>query len=171
MTSPADFSPRPRILVCALDACEWSLVERWAAAGELPTFRRLLDDGAHGTLKTVAEQLPDTVWSTIYAGRNPATFSKYFYVQYDPRTGDLRHVKDEEFTDRPFWDILADGGRKVGVVDAVKIPASRNVAFSVANWGAHATKTARVSHPVPGALRAPWRSAAGVRGPPPWACR
>ncbi len=136
-----------KVLMFALDACEWSLVERWSREGHLPNFARLMQEGTRGTLTTTAAQLPDTVWSCIYGGRNPGTFSKYFYVQYDPRTGDLRHSKDAEFTRRPFWDVLADAGRKVGVVDAVKIPVSDKASFMVANWGAHATKAKRASVP------------------------
>ena len=72
-----------RQLIFALDACEWNLVRRWADEGKLPTFKRLLDNGASGMLSTTAQQLPDTVWSCIYGGRNPGTFEKHFYVQYD----------------------------------------------------------------------------------------
>lgn len=137
-----------RQLIFALDACEWDLVRRWAAEGKLPAFRRLLDEGASGTLATTAVQLPDTIWSCIYGGRNPGTFEKYFYVQYDARTGDLRHVHDDGFTQRPFWDILSDGGKKVGVVDLVKLPTSRRLnGFQLTNWGAHATKAEKASIP------------------------
>lgn len=140
-------APR-RQLVFGLDAAEWTVVERLAAAGRLPTFRRLLERGSHGLLATTAEILPDTVWSTIYAGRNPATFDKYFYVQYDRRTGDLRHVKDDGFTKRPFWKLLSDAGLEVGVVDAVKYPVTEGLrGFMIANWGAHATKAPRASWP------------------------
>jgi len=54
-----------RQLIIGLDAMEWSLVERWAIEGKLPTFQRLLKEGIHGELKTTSAQLPDTVWSLI----------------------------------------------------------------------------------------------------------
>ena len=38
----------PRQLLIGLDAMEWTLVERWASAGVLPTFRRLLAEGEIG---------------------------------------------------------------------------------------------------------------------------
>ncbi|MEO0478794.1 MAG: alkaline phosphatase family protein [Planctomycetota bacterium] len=136
-----------KVLIFGLDAGEWSLVQNYVAEGRMPNFGRLMTEGAQGTLSTTAAQLPDTVWSCIYSGQNPAHFSKYFYVQYDAKNGDLRHVKDAEFTKRPFWDLLADGGRRVGVVDAVKIPMSDKPAFMIANWGAHATKAPRASNP------------------------
>ena len=137
-----------RQLVFGLDACEWTLVRRWVDEGKLPTLARLLREGTHGTLTTTARVLPDTVWSCIYGGRNPASFDKYFYVQYDPKTRDLRHVNDDGFTDRPFWKVLSAHGRRVGVIDAVKYPCTKPIdGFMISNWGAHATKAPKESIP------------------------
>jgi predicted AlkP superfamily phosphohydrolase/phosphomutase len=139
---------RSKQLLVGLDAMEWSLVERWAAAGKLPTFRRLIESGARGQLSSTAEQLPDTIWACTYTGTNPAKFEKYFYVQYDPRTQALRHVLDDEITRPAFWDYLSEAGVRVGVADAPKFKLSRSInGFQLANWGAHATKTARASNP------------------------
>ncbi|MGA1525482.1 MAG: hypothetical protein ACO4CZ_16070, partial [Planctomycetota bacterium] len=66
--------PERRMIVFGLDAAEWTVGEAMAARGDMPTFRRLLDQGSRGLLSSTAEILRDTVWSTIYAGRNPATF-------------------------------------------------------------------------------------------------
>jgi predicted AlkP superfamily phosphohydrolase/phosphomutase len=146
-SSSAQTAPRKQLLV-GLDAMEWNLVERWAAAGKLPTFRRLLEQGTRAVLSSTAEQLPDTIWACLYTGVNPAKFEKYFYVQYDPRTQDLRHVWDDEITRPAFWDYLSAAGVRVGVADAPKFKLSREInGFQLANWGAHATKTGRAANP------------------------
>jgi predicted AlkP superfamily phosphohydrolase/phosphomutase len=137
-----------RQLVIGLDAMEWTLVEKWANEGKLPTFRRLIDQGVCSQLTTTAAQLPDTVWACIYTGTNPAKFEKFFYVQYDGQTMGLRNVPDDAIRRRPFWDYLSEAGIQVGIVDAPKFPLSRNLnGFQLTNWGAHATKTARASAP------------------------
>lgn len=139
----------PRQIVFGLDAAEWLLVKRLMDEGKMPAFKRLMERGAHGVLETTAGQLPDTVWSCIYGGTNPGTFEKHFYVQYDAKTRDLRFVEDDAFTKRPFWDVLSDAGKKVGVVDAVKFQTSKQLnGFQITNWGAHATKAPRDSLPV-----------------------
>ena len=137
-----------RQLFVALDAMEWSLVSRWAAEGKLPTFRRLMQEGARGELATTSAQLPDTVWACTYTGVNPAKFEKFFYVQYDAARLGLRHVVDDAIQRPAFWDHLGRAGVRVGVVDAPKFPLSRSLnGFQLTNWGAHATKTARASSP------------------------
>jgi predicted AlkP superfamily phosphohydrolase/phosphomutase len=139
---------RARQLFIALDAMEWSLVSRWAGEGKLPTFRRLMEEGARGELATTSAQLPDTVWACTYTGVNPAKFEKFFYVQYDAARLGLRHVFDDAIQRPAFWDHLSRAGVRVGVVDAPKFPTSRTLnGFQLTNWGAHATKTARASTP------------------------
>ncbi len=127
---------------------EWTLVERWANEGKLPTFQRLIEQGVRAQLTTTAAQLPDTVWACIYTGTNPAKFEKFFYVQYDARTLGLRHVPDDAIRRTPFWDYLSAAGQQVGIVDIPKFPLSKSLnGFQLTNWGAHATKTARASFP------------------------
>ena len=137
-----------RQLIIGLDAMEWSLVETWATEGRLPTFQRLLKEGLHGELKTTSAQLPDTVWSSIYTGTNPGKFGKYFYVQYDPSSGNLKHIPDDAIHGVPFWEYLSEAGKRVSIVDAPKFPLSRQInGVQLTNWGSHATKTARASSP------------------------
>ncbi len=49
---------------------------------------------------------------------------------------------------QPFWQLLGEGGRRVGVVDVPKtrLNPSRN-GFQLTNWGAHATTTPRAAMP------------------------
>lgn len=137
-----------RQLIIGLDAMEWSLVERWANEGKLPTFRRMIEQGVRSELSTTAAQLPDTVWACIYTGTNPAKFEKFFYVQYDASTMGLRNVPDDAIRRTPFWDYVSAAGQRVGVADVPKFPLSRSInGFQFTNWGAHATKTARTSFP------------------------
>ena len=140
-------APR-RQLIVGLDAMEWELVERWAREGKLPTFRRLMDQGARGELSSTSAQLPDTVWSALYTGVNPAKLEKFFYVQYDPTTMGLQYISDDAITRPPFWQLLGEGGRRVGVVDVPKARLTPSVnGFQLNNWGAHATTTPRASIP------------------------
>lgn len=137
-----------RQLLVGLDAMEWSLVQMWADEGKLPTFRRLIEQGIRAELTTTAAQLPDTVWACIYTGTNPAKFEKFFYVQYDGSTMGLRNVPDDAIHRKPFWDYLSEAGQRVGIADVPKFPLSQAInGFQFTNWGAHATKTARVSRP------------------------
>ncbi|HVE65501.1 MAG TPA: alkaline phosphatase family protein, partial [Thermoanaerobaculia bacterium] len=139
--------PRRQLLI-GLDAMEWELVLRWAREGNLPTFRRLMERGTRGELASTSAQLPDTVWSSLYTGVNPAKLEKWFYVQYDPTTLGLKYLTDDAITRPPFWQLLGEAGRRVGVVDLPKTRLHPSLnGCQLTNWGAHATTTPRAAVP------------------------
>ena len=139
---------RSRQMLIGLDAMEWDLVKSWATEGKLPTLHRFLKEGLHAELKTTSAQLPDTVWSSICTGTNPAQFEKYFYLQYDPPTGKLKHLCNDVFRGVPFWEYLSESGQRVCIVDVPKCPLGRRInGIHLTNWGAHASETARASFP------------------------
>ena len=127
-----------RQLLIGLDAMEWSLVSKWMAAGKLPSFRRIAENGVHGRLASPARALPDTAWPALSTGMNPAKLGKYFYVQYDPETAGLRYARDAEIRATPFWTRLDAVGVRAGVVDVPHVLAGvMSQGFSVTNWGTH----------------------------------
>ena len=133
-------APMRQVLI-GVDAMEWRLVQRWAAAGVLPTFARLMRDGCTAELASVGDTLPDAVWTSLVFGVNPGKLEKYFYVQLDPATASLRFVPDDVLRGTPFWQHLADAGRHVGVADVPHLT-FHDVpnGFHVFGWGAHDTK-------------------------------
>ena len=146
--APAMNAPKaPRQLIIGLDAMEWDLVRRWAGAGKLPTFRRLMEEGTQAELSTVADRLPDTSWGCLCSGLNPAHFARYFYVQEDPNTGSMRYLPDEKWGVRYFWDLLSDAGRQVGVLEIPHMGASERLNGFQISWGTHAAHGPRFSTP------------------------
>jgi predicted AlkP superfamily phosphohydrolase/phosphomutase len=127
--------------VIGLDAMEWTLVSRWAAAGRLPTFQRLIRDGLRAELTSVADALPDAAWTTLSYGVNPGKLEKYFYVEYDGATSALRFTPDSVLRGTTFWEHLARAGKRIGVADVPHMP-FRDVpgGFNVTGWGAHDAK-------------------------------
>ncbi len=135
-----------RQLIVGLDAMEWDLVRKWATAGKLPTFARLMREGIQAELTTSADRLPDTAWSCLCSGLNPAHLARYFYVQHDPETGGLRYMPDESFGAKYFWHHLSDAGRRVGVLDVPHVGSSELNGFQI-SWGTHAAQGPRFSYP------------------------
>jgi predicted AlkP superfamily phosphohydrolase/phosphomutase len=140
--------PRRRQLLIGIDSAEWTLVERLAAQGRLPNLRRCLQAGTRAVLPSPAARFTDAVWPAIHASANPARIEKYFDLQLDAATQELRPLSDEVISNRPFWERLGEAGLRVGVFDAPKFPTCRELnGFQVGNWGACSTKTARASTP------------------------
>ena len=130
----------PKVLLLALDAAEPSCVEKWAAAGRLPTLAGLMRSGAWTRLRSPAEEFPDEVWPSLYASQNSAQFGKYYYIQ--PRRGsESLELLDDTHHGKQFWTIASEAGRRCAVVDAPKTAIIGPInGLQIANWGAHATR-------------------------------
>ena len=57
--------PPNKVLVIGLDGATFDLIKPWAAEGRLPTLRRLLEKGAHGSLRST---IPPMTGPALRAG-------------------------------------------------------------------------------------------------------
>ena len=122
-------------------------MQKWSAGGKLPTFARLLREGAHPMLSTDADRFPEPVWNYLCSGINPAYFVRYFNVQHDSDLGAMRHVSGDWPGARYFWDHLSEAGQRVGVVDAPQVNSRARLNGFQFQWGPHALLRPRFSTP------------------------
>ena len=82
-----------KVLVLGLDAAEATLIERWAAAGQLATFADLARRGAVFRLDNPLDTLPEAIWHELHTGRDAGkTLNEIYRETYDhlkPDFGDL----------------------------------------------------------------------------------
>lgn len=140
-------SSTPRQLIIGVDAMEWDLVTRWTEAGKLPNLSRLLQQGTHAELTTIADSLPDASWQCLCSGLNPAHLARYFYVQNDPTTGAMRYLPDDSWGIKFFWDYLSEAGIRVGVIDIPHTLATNFTRGFQLSWGTHGLHGERFSTP------------------------
>lgn len=113
-TKPEDC---PRVLILGLDGATFDLIRPWAAQGHLPTFQRLMNEGTWGELNV--ELPPGTVpnWPSFATGKNPGKHGLIWWVKQDRDTGDFTVVSSADLRGQTMWDIAAQHGRQVGVVN------------------------------------------------------
>jgi hypothetical protein len=68
LTACADPAPARRVVVLGMDGLERSYVESEVAAGRLPRFRQLLDEGAVTDLSPTHPMLSPILWTTMASG-------------------------------------------------------------------------------------------------------
>jgi len=131
-------SAGPRIVMIMLDGAALEYVWPRAAAGRLPNFARLLEQGAAMDLATVRPTAPEPVWTTVATGMYPAKTgvrsSARYYVRGDDRglvllpdhcfSHALVHLglirrelnSSETVRSRALWSVLDAAGVSVGLV-------------------------------------------------------
>jgi predicted AlkP superfamily phosphohydrolase/phosphomutase len=107
-----------RLVVLGFDAMDVELVRRWAAAGYLPTFRRLFESCAWTDYRHAPEITSGAIFPSIHTGLHPL----HHGAHEEPRLIDgsyrLRLCNKDDIKGEPFWKFFADAGRRIVLADA-----------------------------------------------------
>ncbi len=105
-----------RMVVVGLDGATFNLIKPWAAEGKLPTFARLLADGAHAELRSTLPALTPPAWTSAATGKNPGKHNIFnFYKVSEGGIGKLP-LTPADLRSRRVWDIANAYGKRAGVV-------------------------------------------------------
>ena len=116
-------SPRGRIVLFGVDGADWQVIEPLVQRGRLPSFRRLIEEGTTGVLRSMDPSASPSLWTTIATGVRPERHGIHGFVV--SRAGDepavggpeaIRPVTSNMRKAPAFWTILPRHGRTVGVV-------------------------------------------------------
>lgn len=102
-----------RVMIVGLDGATLDLIRPWAEAGLLPNFRKLMQEGAWGTLRSTMPPLTPVAWSTFMTGMNPG---KHGVFDFTPRKQDSYEsslVKSSTRQAPSFWQLASRAGKQV----------------------------------------------------------
>jgi predicted AlkP superfamily phosphohydrolase/phosphomutase len=130
-----------RTLAVGLDAADSELIFRWAAEGELPTLRSLLERGAGARLNSQVYVGPEGFWPTIVTGCLPGKHGTYNWRCIRPGTNQRVRTPSATFR-KPFWAPSdADGAPRVLLLDVPYVSRSgRAGETAVLGWGQRGAK-------------------------------
>ncbi len=139
-----------KVLAIGLDAAEATLIERWAAAGDLPTFRRLGETGAVCRMGNSLETLPGAIWPELTSGMSCGRRPLYYHSaqlhtgETTPRAVAVDDVDPDEY----YWVKVNAAGRRVAAVDLPQtVPASGFDGIQLFEWGLHDRNFSIASQP------------------------
>jgi Type I phosphodiesterase / nucleotide pyrophosphatase len=108
--------PKPRVLFVGIDGATWKVIGRMLQRGELPAFRRLVEEGAWmPDFATLELSLSPVIWTTVATGRAPADHGVLTFTSELPNgaripvTGSVRKA-------RAIWELASRRGVSVGVI-------------------------------------------------------
>jgi predicted AlkP superfamily phosphohydrolase/phosphomutase len=129
-----------RVCVICLDAAEATLIERWAAEGQLPTLGRLTRAGVAVRLANCLETLPGAIWPELTTGRSGGRLGR-FYHSRKLHTGDacFRPIGlDEVDPSQYYWSVASAAGRRVAIMDQPQAALCRGLnGIQLLGWGSH----------------------------------
>jgi predicted AlkP superfamily phosphohydrolase/phosphomutase len=104
---------RRKVLVVGLDGATFDLIKPWAEQGHLPTLARLLDEGAHGSLRSTTPPMTAPAWTSFATGVNPGTHGLYDWIQRDEGSYSFSPTTALDCKASTLYALLSQAGRRV----------------------------------------------------------
>lgn len=109
-------SDKPKVVFVGIDGATWKVLGPLLARGELPAFRRLVEEGACApAFDTMEITLSPVVWTTIATGRAPQDHGVTSFISKLPN-GDVIPVTSSVRRARAIWELAGRRNVSVGVL-------------------------------------------------------
>lgn len=107
----------PKVLIIGIDGATFDLIKPWVEKGELPTFKRLLDEGIHSHLKSTIPPVTAPAWTSFITGKNPGKHGLYHFIEPQPGSYEIRYTNARSRLAKTVWQTLSESGISVGVIN------------------------------------------------------
>ena len=124
------------VILLGIDAASTDLIR--ANPSRLPNFRRLFDSGSFQRLQSWGDVASGSVWPSFAAGAPPGEHAIYHHIQWNPATMRFHRVSRDWIKYAPFWLSVAEGKKKVCVIDVpMTCPVLNKDALEIISWASH----------------------------------
>lgn len=104
-----------RVYLIGLDGASWNLMEQPLREGKLPNFKKLMESGSYGPLKSFVPTKSPVLWTSIATGKTQLKHGiGNFTAEKD---GKMIPVSGGQRITKAFWNIVSDYGLSTGVVN------------------------------------------------------
>jgi predicted AlkP superfamily phosphohydrolase/phosphomutase len=112
-----DTRPASKVVLFALDAGTWDVIDPLIERGLLPNLARLKAGGTSGALQSIQPSSSPVIWTSIATGKTPEKHGITFFVRFpDGNTGQPQPVSRTMRKGKALWNILSETQREVAVI-------------------------------------------------------
>lgn len=117
MNSTSTRKPGHRVFILGLDGATFDLVKPWVTEGHLPNFARLLEEGAHGDLKSVVHPLSAQAWTSLVTGKNQGKHRIFDWRERDFTGYGYRFLNAKSRVGKTLWDLASNAEKHCIVIN------------------------------------------------------
>ena len=107
---------RAPVIWLGLDGLDWELLDRLAAEGRMPNWKRLASQGYTAKLESYMPILSPVIWTTLATGVGPDVHRVLDFQEVDPATGQKVPISGRSRAVPAIWNVASASGLTVGVV-------------------------------------------------------
>ena len=105
-----------KLLLIGWDAADWKIIGPLLAKGQMPSLKKLIDNGVYGNMSTMNPPYSPMLWSSVATGKTPDKHGVLGFVEVVPNKKALRPVTANSRKTRAIWNILHNQGLKSNLV-------------------------------------------------------
>ncbi len=127
-TYEANVLPEPprKVVFIGVDGADWQIIDPLIEKGRLPNFKKIVEGGATGPLRSIEPLLSPLIWTTMATGKLPEEHGILNFTVEDPETGKRVPITRMYRRVDAFWNMMTDAGRTVDVIGwLASFPAER----------------------------------------------
>jgi len=99
-------TPKPRLVILALDGADYEYLRRWTDSGELPTFARMAHEGAFGPLRSSLPPVTAIAWPSMFTGTNPGKHGMFNFFRFPGGRGRPVPLFMDQCAATTIWPLL-----------------------------------------------------------------
>jgi len=110
---------RRKVIVIGVDGATFKIIKPLVEKGELPNFKKLMEEGVWGELESTVPPLSGPAWASFQTGKSPAGHGIFDFVNKKPNSYETYYINSTHIKGIRFWDILGSYGLKVGIINVM----------------------------------------------------
>lgn len=110
-------SKKRRVAVMGLDGVSYELVRDLVDRGELPRFKKLLQEGSMSRMRSTIPCVSSVAWTTYMTGRNPGKHGIFGFVDRHPESLEVFIPTSRDVKAKTLWEDLSERGKRVLVMN------------------------------------------------------
>lgn len=104
------------LVVIGIDGVSYRRLLQYSEDGKLPTFAKIIAEGASGPLESTIIPTSPIAWSASFSGKNPAKTGMYGFFTKSKDSYSWSAVSALNRMSRDVWEVASDSGRRSIVV-------------------------------------------------------
>ena len=106
-----------KLLLIGWDAADWQMMNPLIDAGQMPTLKKLMDEGVSGNLATIRPMLSPMLWTSIATGKRADKHGIHGFLEPLPDGTNVRPVTSTSRKCKAIWNILNQSGLRSNVIN------------------------------------------------------
>jgi predicted AlkP superfamily phosphohydrolase/phosphomutase len=106
-----------KVMIIGLDGATFDLIEPWVQARHLPTFSRLMSEGAWGPVSSTIPPMTAPAWTSFMTGKNPGKHGLYDWTRRCRDSYQVYPVTASHCEEQTLWSLLSAAKLRVCVVN------------------------------------------------------